>query len=150
GAEARLAELLRPPAVELRRQLVPPHRAPWPAGDGRHVVEPERQQHRLLEPLVDRPLAGDLLGHPRLAAVEEFKRAVDRIADLAAGRARDLVTLLERRIDDPLKLFVAHETPRPAAVAAHRALDSGNQAVPPQPRLAGAISQRNPRRSSVR
>ena len=55
GAEAGGAEAVLAPAVELRRHLVPPGRARRAAGMMLHVVQPERQQHRLLQPLVDDP-----------------------------------------------------------------------------------------------
>jgi hypothetical protein len=54
-AEAGLLELRGLPAVELRRHLVPPHGLAGPALDDGHVVQPEREQHRLLEPLIDLP-----------------------------------------------------------------------------------------------
>src|SRR3546814_15411181 len=57
GAEARLAEILLVPTLGLGRDLVPPGRAVGSAGNGRHVVEPEGQQHRLLEQLVPPPPA---------------------------------------------------------------------------------------------
>ena len=86
-AEAGVGELLLAPAGELGRHLVPPVRAARAAGDRLHRVEPEGQQHRLLEPLVDDPLAADLFGDPRVAAVEHGDRGIDRLADLAFGRA---------------------------------------------------------------
>ena len=84
-AEAGLRELLLAPAGELGRHLVPPMRAARAAGDRLHRVEAERQQHGLLQPLVDGPLAADLLGDARLAGVERGDRRIDRLADLALG-----------------------------------------------------------------
>ena len=53
------------------------------------VVEPERQQHRLLEPLVDAPAARAVgLGDARRARIEQRQRAIDRLAHRAAGVAR--------------------------------------------------------------
>ena len=54
-AEAGGAEILVVPVVELRRHLVPPRGVAGAARNFAHVVEPERQQHRLLEPLIDVP-----------------------------------------------------------------------------------------------
>src|SRR3546814_9960259 len=56
GAKVRLPEIGLAPALELRRHLVPPMGGEArPACDEPHVVEPEGKQHRLFEPLVDRP-----------------------------------------------------------------------------------------------
>ena len=88
GAEAGAAEARFVPAVEFRGHLVPPHRLAGTARDHAHVVEPEREQHRLLEPLVDAPVAvAGALGHARLAAVEEVERSstASRVAPLVAG-----------------------------------------------------------------
>ena len=66
----------------------------------RHVVEPERQQHGLLEPLVDGPGAvAALLGDARLAAVEQVERRLDRFAHRTLGRRPDVVALLEGVVD---------------------------------------------------
>ena len=71
-----------------------------PALDDLHRVEPERQQHRLLQPLVDGPAAVGLpFGDARLAAVEQVERGLDRLAHLAARRRRDLVALVEGLFD---------------------------------------------------
>ena len=53
GAEAGVAEAVLAPALELRRHLVPPGAPPGPPSTIAVVVEAEREQHRLLEPLVD-------------------------------------------------------------------------------------------------
>src|SRR3712207_7730029 len=50
------------PYTTLFRSLVPPAGAAGAARDHRHVVEPEGQKHRLLEPLVDAPPVARLLG----------------------------------------------------------------------------------------
>ena len=90
GAEAGGAEAVVVPAGEFRRHLVEPGR--WAArgvdgaaGHRRRIVEAEGQQHRLLEPLVDLPLAAGLLGHAQLAVVERVERGVDRLAHGAFG-----------------------------------------------------------------
>ena len=74
-----------------------------------HVVEAERQQHRLLEPLVDPPVAVCApLGDARDAAVEQVERRLDRIANGALGGRADAVALLESVIDGLRKLGVGH------------------------------------------
>ena len=101
GAEARGAEAVLAPAVELRRHLVPPVRAAGGARDRAHVVEAEREQHGLLEPLVDLPLAvALLLGDARFALVEQFECGVDRLAHRAFGGRAHVVALLEGVVDD--------------------------------------------------
>jgi hypothetical protein len=100
GAETGVAEALFLPAVELRGDLVPPDRLAGAARDDAHVVEAERQQHRLLEPLVDPPGAvGGFLRDTGGAAVQEIERRLDRFADRTFGRRTDLVATLERRFD---------------------------------------------------
>ncbi len=54
-AKAGGAEILVVPIVEFRRHLVPPGRMRRPARNDAHVVETKRQQHRLLQPLIDVP-----------------------------------------------------------------------------------------------
>src|SRR5271168_3916038 len=75
GAKAGFGEPVGAPALELRGDLVPPGRAARTALDYAVVVEAERQQHGLLQPLIDLPRPGahrigDLLRDPRLAVVE--------------------------------------------------------------------------------
>ena len=54
-----------------RIDLVPPHRFAGTAGNHAHVIEAERQQHGLLEPLIDMPLTVRLaLGDARLAGIQ--------------------------------------------------------------------------------
>src|SRR5262249_41994466 len=78
------AELVVAPAVELQRHFVPPRGLAGTAPDHFHVVEPERQQHRLLEPLVHAPrIVRLLLGDARLTTVEQLERRLDRLADRA-------------------------------------------------------------------
>src|SRR5690606_36736327 len=71
-AEARVAEAVLAPAFELARHLVIGRRACGTALYHADIVEAEREEHGLLEPLVDLPAAlavgfGDL----RLATVEQ-------------------------------------------------------------------------------
>jgi hypothetical protein len=83
-AEAGVAEAVLAPAGELARHLVVGRSARGALLDDRIVVEPERQQHRLLEPLVDLPAARAVgLGDARLAAVEQLERRLDRLAHSA-------------------------------------------------------------------
>ena len=109
GAKARLAKSVLAPAGEFRRDLVPPGRPARAAFDDRVVVEPERQQHRLFQPLVDlprrRPLrAVDLFGDARLTGIEHFERLGDGVADVAAGVGVDLGAVLEGAFDEGLQL----------------------------------------------
>ena len=77
-AKARGGELRFAPAGELRRHLVPPAGAARPARDRAQRIEAERQQHRLLQPLVDPPAAARLLGDPQPAGIERIERRRDR------------------------------------------------------------------------
>src|SRR5207249_6864464 len=100
GAESCIAKTVLAPALELRGHLVPPRRLARAAGNRAHVVEAERQQHRLLQPLIDLPLARGLaLGDARLALVEQFERAIDGLANLALGRRRNAVAGIESGVD---------------------------------------------------
>ena len=82
---------------------------PGPPPNDAHVVEPEREQHRLLEPLVDPPVAvRALLGDARLAAVEQVERRLDRLAHRALGGRADAVALLESVVDGLGELGVGH------------------------------------------
>src|SRR5690606_27065893 len=99
GAEAGLAEAVLAPAFELRRYLVEPGGAAG-ALDHRIVVEAEAEQHRLLQPLVHRPLARRLaLGDAGPAAVEQSQRLGHRLAHLAGGARIDLGTGLPGGVD---------------------------------------------------
>ena len=100
GAKAGVAKPVFAPAVELRRHLVPPRGLAGAAGNRAHVVEAERQQHRLLQPLIDLPFAAGLaLGHACLALVEQIQRVIHGLADFAFGRGRDAVAGVERGVD---------------------------------------------------
>ena len=130
-AEAGVGEFLLAPAGELRRHLVPPMRAAGAAGDRLHRVEAERQQHGFLEPLVDDPLAADLLGDARLAAIERGDRRIDRLADFALGRRRDRVALAPTRARSrPAGSFI-HRSPRmlfePFADVGHPDVDDASR-----------------------
>src|SRR5580693_3246150 len=49
---------------------------------------------------MDLPFAARVaLGHPRLALVEQFERALDGVANLALGRGRDAVARFKRAVD---------------------------------------------------
>src|SRR5262249_40305800 len=99
-AQARVSEACVGPAVEFRRDLVPPRCLAGPAGDQAHVVEAEREQHRLFEPLVDSPIAVAFsLVHTSYAAVEQIERGVDGLAYRALGRRSDAVAPLESVVD---------------------------------------------------
>ena len=88
------------PIVEFGGDLVPPYGVAGSARNDGHVVEAKRQQHGLLEPLIDPPGAvGRFLGHPRGAAVEQIERLVHRLAHRALGGRADLLAALKRRVD---------------------------------------------------
>jgi hypothetical protein len=100
GAKAGVAKPVLAPALEFRGHLVPPRGHAGTAGNRAHVVEAERQQHRLLQPLVDLPLAAGLaLGDADLAPVEQLERVIHRVPDFALGRGGDTVAGIERGVD---------------------------------------------------
>ena len=71
----------------------------------------ERQQHRLLEPLIDRPVAVGALPATRTSPRSSRSSAVsDRVAHRALGRGADAVALLECVVDGLGKLGVRHGT----------------------------------------
>ena len=111
GAETGLAEPGLVPALELGRHLVEPVGAAGAAGEGRHVVEPERQQNRLFKPLVDPPAAAGLLGHPGLAGIQQFKRGIDGVANLTGGVDTDGLAVLPGAVDGRLQGGRAHGFP---------------------------------------
>ncbi len=113
--ETRIAENGFSPSLELRGHLVPttPCRA---AADLANVVEAERQQHRLLQPLIDfhlpfcfrvrqrgpRPCRADQAHDPRrrglaLVEVEIPSRASKAVLTVVSRAARDMGCFLERR-----------------------------------------------------
>src|SRR5690606_30781487 len=86
-AESGVAEPVLAPACELARDLVVGRRG----GTLHHVVvvQAERQQDRLLQPLVDLPAAGSVrLGHAGAAAIEKLQRRLNRLAH-GGARWRD-------------------------------------------------------------
>ena len=77
-AEPGGAEIGLRPAAELRRHLVEPVARTRTIVDQDIVVQAERQEDGLLQPLVDGPAAMAVrLGHARLAPVEQRQRTVD-------------------------------------------------------------------------
>ena len=89
-------------------------RLPGPPSMIAIVIETERQQHRLLQPLVDLPRirprrAGEFLRHPGLARIEQPERRLDRVAHLALGLRIDLRAILEGVVDQRLEAGVGHQ-----------------------------------------
>src|SRR5258706_14485852 len=109
GAEAGAFEFGGGPAVEFRRHLIPPDGLAGSALEHSHVVEPERQQHSLFQPLIDLPTPiGLALGNAQLALVQQVERALHGLADRAFGLGRDGVALLERGIDGAGRIGAGH------------------------------------------
>src|SRR5690606_33890069 len=107
--EPGLAEAVLAPAGELARHLVPPAGPARAALAQRVVIEPEAQQYRLLQPLVDLPAAvGLLLGDPGGAVVEQPQRLVYRLSNLALGRDADLGSRLEGLVNALREVLVGH------------------------------------------
>ena len=90
-------------AFELRRHLVERGRAGRAALDHGVVVQAEREQHRLLEPLVDAPFAIDFFRHTGLPGIEQFQRLFHHRAHVAAG-GRHAVTGFPRAFDGGCEL----------------------------------------------
>ena len=108
-AKAGVAEARFAPAVELGGHLVPPRRLAGRTGDDAHVVEAERQEHRLLEPLIDPPgPVGLFLGDARFAGIEQIERGLDRVAHRALGCQADFVALFEGVVDGFREVGVSH------------------------------------------
>ena len=108
GAEAGLAEPVLTPAGEFRRDLVPPRRPAGAAVDERVVVEPERQQHRLFQPLIDfprrRPLgAVDLLPDTGMARVQQVQCLADGAAHVAMRAGIDIGAVVKGAFDEGLQ-----------------------------------------------
>ncbi len=108
GAKAGLAEAVLAPAGEFRGDLVPPGRAAGAALDDGVVAKPERQQHRLFQPLVDlprrRPLGAlDFLRHAGVAGIEHFQGFADGVADIAVGVGVDMGAVVEGAFDKGLQ-----------------------------------------------
>jgi len=86
-AETALAEAVFAPAGELAGNLVVGRSASRTAINKNIVMQPERQQHRLLQPLVDLPAAGAVrLGHPQLSGIKQIQRLIDHRENIGAGR----------------------------------------------------------------
>src|SRR5207253_11504011 len=99
-AKAGRAEAVVAPAVEFRGHLVPPRRVAGTARDDGYVIEAKRQQHRLLEPLVDAPGAARLsLRAAGRTTVEQIERGVYRVAHGTLGRGTDAVALAQGVVD---------------------------------------------------
>src|SRR6516162_241851 len=110
--KASLAEPRGVPAFELGIDLVPPPGFPRPSRNDTHVIETERKQHCLLQPLIDVPLTVRAsLSDARLPAVEQIKSGIDRFADRTLGFRADLVTPFEGFVDDAGKFVVGHRPP---------------------------------------
>ena len=78
------------------------------ARDALHRVEPERQQHRLLDPLVRMPRPTRLLGHAEFAAIKCPQRLHDRMAHIALRGRRNGIPLIPRRVDGRLEACPVH------------------------------------------
>src|SRR5262249_47750531 len=92
-----------------------PHRLAGPARNHGHIVEAEREQHRLFEPLVDAPvLVVSSLGNARNAAIEQVERGLDGLAHGALGCRTNVLAPLEGFVDDLGKFGTRHgaEAPR--------------------------------------
>ncbi len=86
GTETCLFPLGFTPALELAVDLVPPAGALRAAGLLFHILDAEAQQHCLLGPLVDMPVATVLtLSHTQLAGIQCVQGLFDRIALLTCG-----------------------------------------------------------------
>ncbi len=100
GAEPGLLELVDAPAVEFGGNLVPPDGFARSASDEFHRIEAEGEEHRLLEPLVDRPGAVlTAFSDAYLAAVEQVQRRFHGVANRAAGAGVDGVAPFESGLD---------------------------------------------------
>jgi hypothetical protein len=99
-AEAGGAEIDRAPAGEFARHFVPPAGGAGTARDHFHVVQAEREQHRLLQPLIDAPAALAVgLGNARLAMIEQLQRFGNAGADFAHRLRPELVAGLPGGFD---------------------------------------------------
>ena len=84
---------------------------------GLHAAQPEVQEDRLLQPFVDGPVVVDLLGHARLALVEQGDGLLHRagvLLVLEQGRVG------KGRLDCLLKLFHPDRSRARQALAARR------------------------------
>ncbi len=87
NADTGFAEPVVAPALELERHLVKGRSTGRAELHHGVVAQTEREQHRFLKPLVDLPAACAIrFRNPRLAAVEQFQRRIDKFAHIRAGR----------------------------------------------------------------
>ena len=99
-AEARGVERLGGPIIEFGLDLVERRRAARTIGDELVVAQPEGQQHRLLEPLVDLPVAVlAFLGDAQRAFVEMTDRDLDRLACRPGAVVAELVAIVPGSVD---------------------------------------------------
>ena len=102
-AHARRLELLGGVVGELEGNLVVVLGVV--ALDDAVVIDAEVEQHGLLQPLVDDPLTGNLLGDPRLAGVQQVDGLQDGgLGGGIDGAGGDGITALEGRFDGLLQL----------------------------------------------
>ena len=107
--EADRAELLRRPAFELGRDLIPPGRiVARTAGDRRHLVEQEGQQNGLFKPLINVPVPADFFGDARFARIHQIKCRIHRIAHFALGFTGNGIPGFPGFVDRTLQGGVAH------------------------------------------
>ena len=102
-------ELFGTPAIEFGGDLVPPGCiCTRTTQNHRHVVEAEGEQNRLLEPLIDDPVAAILFGHAKCAAVELRKGGFDGIAIRTPGFRREGFAVVPGRFNGRLQVACAH------------------------------------------
>jgi len=92
----------------LSHQREAPRSGSRAARDLDHVVEPERQQHRLFEPLLDLPATGGLFGDAQPALIEPVEGRLDRVAHSATGRRSEPFAVLPGGIDGRGEIGVGH------------------------------------------
>jgi hypothetical protein len=114
-SKAALNEALSVPAIEFRRDLVPPGRPAGPSRNGGHWRQSKGKQHRLLQPLINRPPFRPPLRDPGLAAVESRDRRLDGFPHSLVGLGQ-AVAALPGFVDDVAQ-SVAH-APSKAVISA--------------------------------
>src|SRR5438874_8306915 len=135
GAEAGITEPVGRPAGEFGGHLVPPFGGAAlgidrTARDLGHIVEAERQQYRLFQPLVNLPTAGPTagrLGDAQLALVEPVERGLDGVAPSSLGLRRNLLARLPGGIDRRGEIGITHGITRSGEMG------DGTMTVPPHP-----------------
>ena len=89
------------PAIEFGRYLVPPDGIAGAVFDDGVVIEAERQQNRLFQPLVDMPaLVAHFLCDPQCSFVDQIERKHDRIADFPLGLRTDIGAVFPGIVDN--------------------------------------------------